>query len=632
MVVDYQVDGEGEVAQVEAIDSEALEASGAETVAELLEERGNMQVFSAVRGEGLRLRGLEPEHVLFLIDGERVIGRMDGTLDLSRFQLEDYQSVEILRGASSALYGSDAIGGVVDLIPRQPPEGWMASLRATYGYRSRMRDNFRSRFEGGPRVDAVPPDGYGGTYDLVARTGWGGSRGGFEVHGGFHRLDAFDLDPRDAATTAPASTTGSLGGSGVAKVGRRLRLRFHGTYLRREDLALELRGRASVERLNRTEQGRVGFSSRLTMPNGSMRIWGSYGVFRDQFLRRVRGGDPIGEVTDTREQIGQLRFRYQHAFASAHITTVGYDTAIERMASPRLKGRGTRAQLAPYLQHEWLPSERVAVVPGLRFDADSAFGNALSPKLQLRFDPHARLRLFASGGRGFRAPGFRELLLQFSQNASLGYVVHGNPDLRAEHSWSVDGGARLDLVEVGDTRLVLSATGHWTRVRDLITTDLISVEDGVSRYGYVNIGDARTAGVETGLRFATRGSGGRLDLDVSYTWLHTRDLRSGSPLPGRAAHQASLRARYGHLASGWSALVRSQLMGPRVFGGEEGPVAAEPYLALDLRVAKALAGERLELFAGVDNLLNNGGTHLTTPPRTFWFGVSARRAPAEPSP
>jgi len=622
--VDYEVDGQGEVAQVESIDRQELEESGAETVAELLEERGNMQVFSAVRGEGLRLRGLEPEHVLFLVDGERIIGRMDGTLDLSRFQLEDYASVEILRGASSALYGSDAIGGVVDLIPRDPPEGWATSLRATYGYQDRLRTNPRGGFEGGPRTGDVPRDGYGGTYDLSASAGYGGSHGGAEVHGGFHRLDAFDLDPSDAATTAPQSSTWDIGGSGVIRFDRG-RLRIHGTYLRRDDVALELRGRTVVERANRTEQARVGASTRITLRRGTLRIWGSYGAFRDQFVRRVRGGAQMGEVTDTREQIGQLRLRYVHAFSSHHVTTVGYDTSLERLASPRLSGPGTRARLAPYVQHEWQPSERVGVVPGLRFDADSAFGQALSPKLQLRFDVHDRVRIRASGGRGFRAPGFRELLLQFTQNAALGYIVNGNPDLRPEQSWGLDGGVELDLARTEGRRLALHLTGHWTRVRDLITTDLQATEDGVSTYHYVNVGDARTAGLESQLRYATRGSWGRLDVDGSYTWLHARDLQSGDPLPGRARHQASLRVRYAR--SGWSARWRSQLMGARIFNGDDGPLEAEPYLALDLRLAKTIADERLEVFVGVDNVLNNGGVYLTTRPRTFWVGLAARRRP-----
>ncbi|MCB9637027.1 MAG: TonB-dependent receptor plug domain-containing protein, partial [Sandaracinus sp.] len=65
--------------QTQVLTRAEIESSGAETLAELLEEQAGIDVFSAVRGQGVRLRGLEPEHVLFLVDGERTLGRMDGT-------------------------------------------------------------------------------------------------------------------------------------------------------------------------------------------------------------------------------------------------------------------------------------------------------------------------------------------------------------------------------------------------------------------------------------------------------------------------------------------------------------------------------------------------------------------------
>lgn len=632
MVVDYELEAEAEPG-VERIPEEELRESGAETLAELLEERDSMQVFSAVRGSGLRLRGLEPEHVLFLVDGMRLIGRMDGALDLSRFQLEDYSAVDIIRGSSSALYGSDAIGGVINLIPRDPPEGWATSARGTYGYQDRRRSNRRERFEGGPRVDddgtELPRDGYGGTYDAVGRVGYGGDRGGFELHGGLHQLDAYDLDPRDAATNAPESLTWDLGGSGVIELPRDGRLRLRATYLRRDDEALEERGRAVVRRLNRTEQSQVMAVFSQPIGSGRLSIRAAAGSFRDQFVRKVRGGGQMGEATDTRQAIGQLRLRYVHAFGARHVTTIGYDSALERMSSPRLSTPGKRARLAPYLQHEWLPTDAVAITPGLRFDADSAFGSALSPKLAMRIDAHERVRFRLSGGRGFRAPGFRELLLQFTQNASLGYIVAGNPDLRAEHSWGLDGAGEVDLVRTGDRRLTFVATAHWTRVRDLITTDVIDTTGGISSYGYVNVGDARTAGLESELRLAVKEPGWRFDLDLGYTRLHARDLNAQRPLPGRSRDQASLRATFDHEASGVGLRLRTLLAGARTFNADDGPVRSEPYLTVDARIEKSL-GDHLGVFAGVDNLLNNGGIYLNTRPRTFWVGLSAHRpAPEE---
>jgi hypothetical protein len=68
-------------------------------------------------------------------------------------------------------------------------------------------------------------------------------------------------------------------------------------------------------------------------------------------------------------------------------------------------------------------------------------------------------------------------------------------------------------------------------------------------------------------------------------------------------------------------------MGARTFTSDDGRVRTDPYLAVDLRLEKTLWGDRIGLFVGVDNLLNNGGLFLTVRPRTFWLGLSARRAP-----
>ncbi|MCB9602567.1 MAG: TonB-dependent receptor [Sandaracinus sp.] len=610
--------------QTQVLTRAEIESSGAETLAELLEEQAGIDVFSAVRGQGVRLRGLEPEHVLFLVDGERTLGRMDGTLDLTRWQLDDVERVEIVRGAASALYGSDALGGVIHVIPRRAASGWEGETRATYGYVDRRRDNRRDRFEGGPRVEGpVPRDGYAGTYDWNGRVGWGNERGGVSAFVGFHRLDRTDLDPRNAASNGPESTTWDVGLRGSLRV-RRTNLRLRAEYQKRDDVSLESMGRAVLERLNRTEQGTISFGPEIRLRRGTLQLRGAYSHFRDQFLRRVRGGAQSGTATDTHEQLGQLQMRYLHAFSDAHVLTVGYDAFVESLDTPRLDRTGRRARLAPYVQHEWTPSEtpRLSIVPGLRVDADSWFGAAVSPKLQMRFDPHERVVMRASAGRGFRAPDFRELLLSFTDNASLGYVVIGNPDLRAETSWSVDGGVELRFSD----HVSLSATGYWTKVDDLITTDLVSETDGVSTYTYVNVDAARTRGVETQLRLTPlAGSRGphRVRIDIGYAMLDADDLGRDRALPGRARHRVSFHARYEHRRAGLQLLWRSQLVGERTFYGDEGAVNAEPYLSIDLRAEKSL-GDHVRVFVGADNVLNNAGLYLSAKPRTFWAGLAAR--------
>ena len=620
---------------LEVIPREEIESSGAETVAEMLEERPGMQVFDAFRGQGIRLRGLEPEHTLILFDGERTIGRIDGVIDLSRWQLDEVERIEIVRGSASALWGSDALAGVVNMIPRTDTRGWSTRVRATYGYQDRRRSNRRDRFQGGPRPDAdedLPDDEYGGTYDLAARLAYDGENAGGSAFVGFHHLDDYDLDPRDGATNGPETRTYNGGGALWVKVGP-ARIRLRGEFLHRDDEARETRGpRVVLQRLNRTDTANVSLAPTIETRRGQLVLRASYSRFRDQFLRRVVGQAQNDPTTDTREQLGQLQLKYLHTFSDANILTIGYDTSLEALDTPRLERTGRRARLAPYVQHEWTPSEApyVSIVPGVRFDADSWYGSQLSPKLAMRVDPHERLVLRASAGRGFRAPDFRELLLSFTDNASLGYVVYGNDDLDPERAWSVDGGFELRL-----DRVWIAATGFGTWVDDLITTDLIGTQGTVSEYTYVNIDRARTRGIETLARVTPLDASHahHVRVDLGYTFLDADDRTRNRPLPGRARHVGTLHVRYRHRATGFSALWRSRLSGQRVlYDADDQRVETAPFLSLDLRVEKSFLDDRLVTFVGVDNVLNNGGTHLGTRPRTFWLGVAGRRAPEPQTP
>jgi outer membrane receptor for ferrienterochelin and colicins len=103
-----QAVGDSAVA-TQVIRRDAIEASGAENLAELLEEQPGLQVlrsFGGAGGAGVTMQGLDPKYTLILVDGQRATGRINGTLDLSRFPAEDIEQVEIVKGPGSALYGS----------------------------------------------------------------------------------------------------------------------------------------------------------------------------------------------------------------------------------------------------------------------------------------------------------------------------------------------------------------------------------------------------------------------------------------------------------------------------------------------------------------------------------------------
>lgn len=128
----------------EVIDRQRLVESGVQTVAEALAMRPGLWIDRGFAGtNGLTMQGLGPQYSLVLVDGARQIGRTDGVLDLDRFAIEDLEQIEIVRGPSSVLYGSDALGGVVNLVTRTPRDGLavdaLARVDGRLGYEARGR-------------------------------------------------------------------------------------------------------------------------------------------------------------------------------------------------------------------------------------------------------------------------------------------------------------------------------------------------------------------------------------------------------------------------------------------------------------------------------------------------------------
>ena len=117
----------------ELITAEEFKKTGALTVDEALDSHIGVTITDDLSGKGISLRGIAPSRVLVLIDGNRVIGRVQGSLDIGRLPLANVKQIEIIKGTGSTLYGSDALGGVVNIITRKPPALTSLNLYGSYG-------------------------------------------------------------------------------------------------------------------------------------------------------------------------------------------------------------------------------------------------------------------------------------------------------------------------------------------------------------------------------------------------------------------------------------------------------------------------------------------------------------------
>lgn len=583
--------------QVELITRSEIENSGARDAADILETQHGIALDRTWQGTEISMQGLDSRYVLILIDGQRVAGRTGGAVDLTRIDVNQIERVEIVKGAASALYGSDAIGGVINIITRKVPAKPAANLSTRYGSRRLVDLNAAGSFTAAT---------------LATR---------FEA--GWARQDGFDRDLADIATDGSDDYTLRLGNSTRWFDLERVRLDSRVNYQFRDAKGINVSGTGAVfDRQNRTEElsGEVSPTFKLGAAD-TLRLTAYYGYFDNQYVSDQRSSGELDAVEATQEQVGQLTLQHDHRWRS-NVLSLGAEVLEETIASDRVFNPKDRQRYSLFAQDEWTPfaEPKLIVVPGVRGDWDSQFGGATSPKVTVRFDPTEKVVLRVTYGHGFRAPDFKQLYIRF-ENQGSGYIVVGNPDLGAERSKGANAGVEVQPLYW----LWLAVNGYYNRIDDMINSELVGGGNGEpNEYSYVNVSAARTAGVES-LVNLTPAEG--LALKVGYSYLSARDLELDRPLEFQTRHRVNGQVHYEYEPYGLGATIRGVWTdGKPYFDDVDGNGVEERYETPDYAIFNARLAhdirDWLTLFAGVDNLGDVGDAEfLAIAPRTYYGGL-----------
>ena len=630
---------------ITVVTAQEIQARGAVRLSDVLEDVPGLTLTDDF-GTGLSMQGFSPDYTLILLDGEPIVGREAGTLDLERLTVAGIDRVEVVRGPSSSLYGSEALAGVVNLVTALPSPG------AT---------------EGGVQLRA---GSYGST-DAVVEAGVGRQRWAARAVLNRNGSAGYDLTPDDFGQTVPefADVTADL--RTRARLGRST-LRLNGRIAAQEQTggfaALGTRGElAEVDDDAQRTDGSV--HAELATPVGrrlSLRstLYGARYATETTFTERETDVVTYQDRFDQRLAKGELQL--DGVWTAHHRSTLGAGGQRERLAGERygqaVDGSDARPeafQAWAFAQHEWLPSRTVELNASARFDAHSDYAARLTPRVSVLVRPVEAVRLRASVGSGFKAPAFRQLYLAFT-NAAAGYSVFGATRLadgyqtlldqgqiaqtfldpatlgaiEAESSVAFNGGVSADL-----GRLTVEANAYLNLVRDLIETQPIALKtNGQSVFGYFNLDRIYTRGVD--LSATARPLAG-LELQAAYNFLQARDrdvvdaLAAGTVfgrdadgserrlalgdyggLFGRSPHSLTARAELRRNETALSARARwrsrygfRDLDGNGVANRDDEFVRG--FAVVDLTASRSfalpgarLAGTRLTAQAGLDNLFD----------------------------
>ena len=524
------------------------------------------------------IQGMSGDYILFLVDGEKITSEGNGVVDLNRIDMSTIERIEVIRGSASALYGSNAIGGVVNFITRQGQRPLQANASmdissegvTRYALGVQVR---RQEFSSSTSLSYTHQDPYSinipqrdGSVDVTSARGQKTKTLGQTLR--YRTLDSrsevyaylrYSFRDQDEllVTRRNHYTTHSLGG--------RLYHAFDSQHNVRLDYTNELYDRS------------------------------------DWFVP-TRDYSPVFLQT---AHTMRLQYNYGEEGVTKLFANVGGEGYHEALQGNRFEDYRSsyRAELySGYLQAEYRPSEKLSLVGGLRYDHHSRFGGRLSPRLSALYSI-GDLRLRASYSEGFRSPSLKELYMDWDH---LGmFFIKGNTALRPEVSRMISLSPEYQTRELNVTLLA-----SYNIIQDRISL----VEQSNTDQRYENRpGTSKLLNVQTSVRWRMPWG---LNLNADYAYLNPIDrirTKSGIALPFASTrpHNFTATLSYdkrvgdGTISASYTLRGASSVTTAQYSADADDytPVVHQAFVLSRLAVT-ALWRSRLRISLGVDNLFD----------------------------
>lgn len=457
----------------------------------LNEQTGLITVQSFIGGEGVQMQGLDSEYTLVLIDGVPLIGRSAGTLDLSRLSVGNIKQIEIVKGASSSLYGSEALGGVINIITdRSNKNGVHGNLMHRYGTFNENETNFNIDFKKekvtlGAFINRSSSDGY-------------------------------DLNNASNINTLDPYFNYTLNTKLSYDITENTNLFASARYFLQDSDYIPTTTEAGESKTRE-------WNTHVKANHNYNEKWSSYfefyasRYFAEDYLNNIEDNTLFSESFYKEVLIRpEIRATYKMNEKSSFIGGLGLDYETLNRTDFSTTPKFTSPFV--YLQYDTNPNEDINIILGARFDSHSEYNSQFSPKAAFRYRITDKLAVKGSIGYGFKAPDFRQLY--FDLQGIAGYTVLGynvantriqelinigeisqddieqdlsifNDKLNPENSISYNFGITYNPI----TALKFEINFFRNDIKDLIETIRITNQQA-NIFSYINISKAYTQGLE----------------------------------------------------------------------------------------------------------------------------------------
>lgn len=608
-------------AATEVITQKDFKQTGAYSVRSALRLAENLDLSEAgMTGNAVRIRGMDSTETLILIDGKRMAGEdasnTANVYELDRIPLSNVDRIEVVRGASSALYGSEAMGGVINIITKKPTE---AGLTVGANVGTRENNNYYH-------------------YDLGQIGKFNGS---FDAN--FSKVRQYSLnDSKDTVMFGPRQ---EFNFSGEYELSKDRGIGMDLGYMK-EKLRSNYSDKYSGERPTRLDRYQLYNDERKSAAlDYHAKTGASDFMIRAYYNQLDKDNDVYDRIKSRKEyptpqfnsfdratyETYVLEAKDTTRISNAHRITVGGEYRKLKYNGTRLNTNGknpetivingvtrTRSETdmafhAFYVQDEWTPNDKWLIIPAVRYDYSDKYGSYVAPKVGATYQFSDHFRFKTNYGKGFRAPSLSQLYMDSTPMPTT--HIWGNPDLEPEKSLNWDAGLEGEWGKAFG-----KVTYFHNSVTDLIDTDPLPEEDGIKQVRYKNIHEATIQGVETEIGYhvndhwTVKGTWNYLD-----AWNDSENIR----LEDRSKYYGTVQLRYDtENPYGISGIFWYEYANDYFYKDSDtnNYITMGYYGLFNLSVRKSW-GENLSAYVGVDNIFDREVPELYLGGRGWRTGV-----------
>jgi outer membrane receptor for ferrienterochelin and colicins len=636
---------------IQVISAKNIQLSGSQKLIDILQMQSglvvannplgtSLQGYPNPFGDGIQMQGLDPAYTLILVNGEPLVGRNAGIVNLGRIAIGNIKQIEIIRGPATCLYGSDALAGVINIITE-------ISEKNSFKFQTHYATN--------------------NTIGLTAAASLKQKKTALELFANRYSSDGYDLDKNIYGKTIDPFADYSASAKFIYDINDKSKFTLSSRFFSEKQFnnyLIYTESQPQVVKGTTIEADKSLYARFDHKVNTGLNYTGSlYATsYNNNATVFVKKTDSLYEKIKLDELMirPEIQINIGKDPSSLFVSGAGYN--FEAINSTRYSSLKRMNAWYVFVQKQMQWREKTNIILGARFDKNSLYPAQLSPKLAIAYKLSPAFIIKGSIGTGFKAPDFRQQFLNFS-NSLIGYTLLGAQELgHGLHSLQKAGQISPDIdiapylagnelspeksigINAGfdytiNERAVFKVNLFRNDISNLIESYNLPFNkiNNQAIYSYMNLNRVFTEGIEAGFSYIFNSN---FSLHGGYQYLLAKDkkvlhqikekkLLKRDPvtyktslvtkeeykgLYNRSRHTANLRFQYTNILYKASAFVTAKYRGSYGFSGLNGfqngtgiysddRESVNGFVLLSTTLSKQI-GNRWDVQAGIENLLN----------------------------